>query len=164
LRRPDRFEKPLVQLITQIVAEPNPALSEVFVRGDRVTLAKRLWRGTADDGTEFGFELSAPLRPGEVVFQSGSKRYVIQQTSESVLEISLDIAPSAAAGIGWAIGNLHLELCAEPSRLLTADEPAVRQLLERLKVPFTPTTAVFRPGRFSRGHQLTHELGSSHKH
>jgi urease accessory protein len=48
--------------------------------------------------------------------------------------------------------------------LLAPDEPAVRQLLDRLQVPFKPTTAIFRPGRFARGVQSTHELGPSHKH
>jgi urease accessory protein len=57
-----------------------------------------------------------------------------------------------------------LELQAEPTRLLAPDEPAVRQLLERLKVPFKATTAIFRPGRFARGILSTHELGPSHKH
>ena len=127
-------------------------------------IAKRLWRGTAEDGTEFGFELNAPLKPGETFFQSATARYVVHQNAEPVVEISLDVAPSAAAGIGWAIGNLHLELSAEPARLLAPDEPAVRQLLSRLKVPFTPTTAIFRPGRFARGQQPSHELGPSHKH
>ena len=127
-------------------------------------IAKRLWRGTAEDGTEFGFELNAPLKPGETFFQSATARYVVHQNAEPVVEISLDVAPSAAAGIGWAIGNLHLELSAEPARLLAPDEPAVRQLLSRLKVPFMPTTAIFRPGRFARGQQPSHELGPSHKH
>jgi urease accessory protein len=109
--------------------------------------------------------LVSRLNEGDVVFQSPSARYVVRQIPEAVLELSLAIAPSAAAGIGWAIGNLHLELQAEPTRLLAADEPAVRQLLERLKVPFKPTIAVFRPGRFARGSQSTpDELGPSHRH
>jgi urease accessory protein len=66
--------------------------------------------------------------------------------------------------MGWAIGNLHLELSAEPDRLLAPDEPAVRHLLERLGVPYRQTTAIFRPGRFARGALSTHELGTSHKH
>ncbi len=90
---------------------------------------------------------------------------MVRQIPEPVVEISLEIAPSAAAGIAWAIGNLHLELQAEPARLLAPDEPAVRQLLERLKMPYTQTTAVFRPGRFARGNQnASHELGPSHRH
>lgn len=154
----------MLHIVRSIVAQPDSALPEIALRADRFTLAKRLWRGTAADGTEFGFELSAPPKHGDTVFQAAAARYVIEQLPEPVVEISLDVAPSAAAGIGWAIGNLHLELSAEPTRLLAPDEPAVRQLLERLKVPYRLTTAIFRPGRFARGAQTTHELGPSHKH
>ncbi len=136
----------------------------VNLRVERTTVVKRLWRGTAEDGTEFGFELSAPLKHGDTFWQSATARYVLQQQPEAVIEISLELAPSAAAGIGWAVGNLHLELSAEPTRLLAPDEPAVRQLLERLKVPYKPTTAIFRPGRFARGNLPIHELGPSHQH
>jgi urease accessory protein len=155
-----------MQLINAVVSSPNSRLPEVALRIERLMLAKRLWRGTAEDGVEFGFELATPLKHGDTFFETDAKRYVITQTPEPVLEVSLDVAPSAAAGIGWAIGNLHLELQAEPARLLAADEPAVRQLLERLKVPFTPTTAIFRPGRFARGdkRQSNDDLGPSHKH
>ncbi len=131
---------------------------------DRITVAKRLWRGTAEDGTELGFELAAPLQHGDTLHETERVRYVLEQAAEPVVEISLDLPPSAAAGIGWAIGNLHLELSAEPTRLLAADESAVRQLLERLKVPYRQTTAIFRPGRFSRGQLPNHELGPSHQH
>jgi urease accessory protein len=139
---------------------------EVPIRVDRLKLAKRLWRGAADDGTEFGFELSAPLKPGDTIWQTEAARYVICQEPEPVLEVSLDVAPSAAAGIGWAIGNLHIELSAEPHRLLTPDDPAVRQLLDRLKVPYQATTAVFRPGRFARNASgaANHDVGPSHRH
>ena len=154
----------MLHLINAPVTKPQTSLPEVTVRADRITLAKRLWRGSADDGAEFGFELTAPLRHGDTVFETTTTRYVVCQAEEPVVEISLDIAPSAAAGIGWAIGNLHLELASEPTRLIAADEPAVRQLLERLKVPYRQTTAIFRPGRFARGEQPTHELGASHKH
>jgi urease accessory protein len=152
-----------MQLINAPIASPTMSLPEVALSAERLTIAKRLWRGAAEDGTEFGFELERPLRNGETFWQTDTVRYVIAQQLENVLEIDLAIAPSAAAGIGWAVGNLHLELCAEPTRLLAADEPAVRQLLERLQVPFKATTAVFRPGRFARG-AATHELGPSHKH
>jgi hypothetical protein len=93
-------------------------------------------------------------------FDPALGRYEVARTQP----LSIDVAPSAAAGIGWAIGNLHLELQSEPTRLLAPDEPAVRQLLDRLKISFTPTTAIFRPGRFSRGQQPTHDLGTSHRH
>jgi urease accessory protein len=154
----------MLKLVAHEVSAPDPTLPEIALRADRFTLAKRLWRGTADDGTEFGFELAAPLKHGDTVFQTATARYVVRQAEEPVVEISLDVAPSAAAGIAWAIGNLHLELSAEPARLLAADEPAVRQLLDRLKVPYRQTTAIFRPGRFARGALPTHDLGPSHQH
>jgi urease accessory protein len=153
-----------MQLVSRPIRTPTTTLREVSLKVGRLTLAKRLWRGVADDGTEFGFELGKPLQPGDTFWQTAAVRYVIVQQPEPVVEISLAVAPSAAAGIGWAVGNLHLELQAEPARLLALDEPAVRQLLARLNVPFTPTTAVFRPGRFSRGNLPTHELGPSHQH
>lgn len=153
-----------MQLIHAALTSVDGTLPSIALRVDRITLAKRLWRGPAEDGTEFGFELERPLRHGDPVWQTAAARYVIHQYDEPVVEISLDLPPSAAAGIGWAIGNLHLELAAEPTRLLAPDEPAVRQLLERLKVPFRPTTAIFRPGHFARGAQLGHEIGPSHRH
>lgn len=153
-----------MQLVRAPILAANTGLPCVPLRVERTTIAKRLWRGTAADGTEFGFELEAPLKHNDAVHETASARYVIEQIPESLVEIALDVAPSAAAGIGWAIGNLHLELSADPTRLLAPDEPAVRQLLERLKVPYQLTTAVFRPGRFARGAQPTQELGPSHKH
>jgi len=153
-----------MQLVSGPLASADASLPGITLRVERLTLAKRLWRGTAEDGTDFGFELDAPIKHGDTFFQSPPTRYTVQQQAESVVEVSLDVAPSAAAGIGWAIGNLHLELQSEPTRLLAPDEPAVRQLLDRLKVPFKPTTAIFRPGRFARGQQPTHDLGHSHKH
>jgi urease accessory protein len=154
----------MLQLVHAPLPVSDDALPQIALRVDRITLAKRLWRGVAEDQAEFAFELNAPLMHGDVVFQTPTARYVVQQQPEPLVEISLDIAPSAAAGIGWAIGNLHLELTAEPTRLLAPDERAVRQLLDRLKVPYRATTAVFRPGRFARGNQSIHELGPSHRH
>jgi urease accessory protein len=155
-------------IVSAPLLTPDLSLPEVRIRGDRHKLAKRLWRGVAEDGTEFGFELASPVRDGDVVHQTLAARYVIKQEPEPVLEVSLSVAPSAAAGIGWAVGNLHLELMAETTRLLTPDDTAARQLLDRLKVPYVTTTAVFRPGRFVRGNGREQvppqELGRSHQH
>lgn len=153
-----------MHLVFRPLVSANTALPSVALRVERQTLAKRLWRGTAADGTDFGFELESPLKSGDTFFETVSARYVIEQIPEPVVEISLEMTPAAAAGIGWAVGNLHLELAAEPTRLLAPDEPAVRQLLERLKIPYRTTEAVFRPGRFARGNLPTHDLGPSHKH
>ncbi|ATC65139.1 urease accessory protein UreE [Nibricoccus aquaticus] len=170
----------MLQMISKPVSDVNLALPEVAVRVERLKLAKRLWRGAAEDGVEFGCELERPLKHGDVLWQSAEARYVIRQEEEAVLEISLQVAASAAAGIGWAVGNLHLELMSEAGRLLTPDDKAARQLLERIAVPFRETRAVFRPGRFARGEVVktteatvatpmisaagVDELGQSHKH
>ncbi len=153
-------------LITASVPQPDSALPEIGLRVERRTLAKRLWRGAAEDGAEFGFELETPLRHAAVFYQTAVARYVIFQEPEPVLEIALDLPSSAAAGIGWAVGNLHLEFSSEPTRLLTPDEPSARQLFERIQIAYRPATAVFRAGRFARGTPATlpHELGPSHKH
>ncbi len=155
-----------MNIVHDITAEPNVDLPEIQLVVDRLKLAKRLWRGVAEDGTEFGFELAYPLKPGVTFWQTESSRYLIEQESESVLAISLAVAPSAAAGIGWAVGNLHMELQSEADRLLAVDDPAVRQLLARIQVSFEPTITVFRPGRFVRGESKkpVHELGPSHQH
>jgi urease accessory protein len=157
-------------LIQQAIAQPDFALEQIAVRVDRQKLAKRLWRAVADDGVEIGCELERPLQPGDTLHQTADARYVILQEPESVLEISLNLPASAAAGIGWAIGNLHLELMSEPERLLALNENSVRRLLDRIGISYRETTAVFRPGRFSRGKDVvandapTHEFGPSHKH
>ena len=167
----------MLQMISEPMKDVNPALPEVVVRVERLKLAKRVWRGTAEDGVEFGCELEKPLKHGDVIWQNALARYVIRQEEEAVLEISLQMAASAAAGVGWAVGNLHLELMSEPTRLLTPDDKAARQLLERIQIPFRETRAVFRPGRFARGETMAAvtatakakgenavELGQSHRH
>jgi len=157
----------MLQLIQSAVSQPDPNLAVVELRVERRVLAKRLWRAVAADGVEFGFELSAPLKSGDPFFQTPTVRYVIAQEPEAVLEVPLDNLPSSAtAGIGWAVGNLHLEFSSEATRLLTPDEPAARQLFARIQVEYIPTTAVFRPGRFKRSltAPVIDELGPSHKH
>ena len=154
----------MLHLIHSPVAAPNPALPAVALRAERLQVAKRRWRGVAEDGTEFGFELEHPLRHGDTVFQNDTTRYVLEQLPEALLEVALDMPASAAAGLGWAMGNMHLELCSEPERLLALDEPAVRALFERLHVHAHPVTGVFRPGHFARGHHHVDELGHGHHH
>jgi urease accessory protein len=157
-----------MHVIQQPVIQPDMGLPVIIIRLDRRTLAKRLWRATASDGTEFGCELQRPLRPGATVMQSESSRYVVEQEPERVLEIGLDMPASAAAGLGWAIGNLHLDLMSEPHRLLTPDEKYIRQFLDRIGVPYRETVEVFRPGQFARtsasATSASLELGTSHTH
>jgi urease accessory protein len=126
----------------------RPVVAVLLSRRD---LATTTWQAIAADGRVFRCAAPNPLRAGDTIFETTAARYVLSQQEEPVVEIPLDLTPSASAGVGWAFGNEHLPLCAEPTRLLAPDEPAVRQLLERIRVPYRTGVAVLRPGRFSRG-------------
>ncbi len=139
-----------MHLVHSALAAPPP-LPEVRIPVDRQRLAKRLWRATAADGTEFGFELAGPLAHGDVVLVAAAVRYVIDQCAEPVLEIPLPTSPEAAAVTGWAVGNLHFPIEAQPGRLLAPDDTALRQSLERLGIAHRPIAEVFRPHRVAAG-------------
>ncbi len=128
------------------IIESSPT---VLIAAERRQLAKRLWRATAADGTEFGFELAAPLAHGDIVHATNFARYIIAQTPEPVLEIPLPQAADAAAVTGWAVGNLHFPIEAQPTRLLAPDDIALRQSLERLGIAYRAIDEVFRPHRLA---------------
>jgi urease accessory protein len=138
-----------MHLIRGPLAAIDPSLPEVAVRVDRQKLARRLWRGTAEDGTDFGFEVAVPLRHGEAVWSSETARYVIRQTAEPLLEISIDVAPEEAAVIGWAVGNMHFVIEAQEKRILAPDDSGLRQALDRIGVGYRVTSGVFQPHRFA---------------
>src|SRR5271155_1851356 len=73
---------------------------------DRATLAKRRWRGVAEDGKEFGFDLNEPINHGAHFFSLAETSYVIEQMPEEVLEIPVATLEQAAR-VAWSLGNLH---------------------------------------------------------
>ncbi|MCX7712860.1 MAG: hypothetical protein N2035_04250 [Chthoniobacterales bacterium] len=119
---------------------------EILIRVDRLTLGKCRWRATADDGTDFGFDLQKPLRNGDFVYEEGEKVYRLSLLPEEVLEVELPAHPADAALLGWKIGNLHfpIEIVGE-EKLRIVDDPAVRQLLEREARPYQVVRAIFQP-------------------
>jgi urease accessory protein len=140
-------------------------LPTVPIRVDRLKLAKRLWRGAADDGADFGFDCESPLKHGDVVWVTTTARYVIEQTPEPVLEVSLeDASPDAAAVLGWAVGNMHFVIEAQPGFVRAPDDPALRQSLARLAIPFRETSAVFQPHRFASIVAHSHAPAPAHEH
>jgi len=156
-----------MNLVRAAVAAADPQLPEVAIRLDRQKLAKRLWRAAADDGADFGYEGDAPLREGEVAAVVGRIRYVVRQRPEQVLEIPLDVAPDAAAVIGWAVGNLHFAIEAQASRLLAPDDSGLRQSLDRLGIHYHAAVEVFQPHRFAgslTGHGHGHGPDGAHGH
>ncbi|MGV3532370.1 MAG: urease accessory protein UreE [Chthoniobacteraceae bacterium] len=119
---------------------------------DRLTLAKRRWRGTAADGTEFGFDLTHPLANGDVFAQTETAVYRIAQQAEPVLEIPLESDPAAAARLGWTVGNLHFPIEVADGCIRMVDDPALRQLCEREHLHVHACERVFTP------------LGGGHSH
>ena len=79
------------------------------LRVERRVLAKRRWRGQADDGTDFGFDLEAPLRDGICFHAVEDKKYIINQKPEAVLRVQYE-SKKEAASLAWQIGNLHFPL------------------------------------------------------
>lgn len=140
-----------MEIIRAPLLEWNASLPIVRVSVERLTLAKRRWRGAAEDGSDFGFDLEAPVADGTCVFQSESARYVIAQNYEPVWEVVLGNDSPASARLGWMIGNLHFPLEVAGAIVRVANDPALRQLFERERIPFVACKRVFHP--LSGGHR-----------
>lgn len=141
-----------MEIIRGALPLPPAGRSKIQIPIDRYTLAKRRWRGVAEDGCEFGFDLDAPLADGAAVFQSEAAVYVIAQRYEPVLEIALGADSPTAARLGWMIGNLHFQIEVAGEIVRVVNDPAVRQLFEREHVAFTACKRIFHP------------LGGAHHH
>lgn len=140
-----------MDIVQRALADWTRTLPVQRIAVERLTLAKRRWRGVAEDGREFGFDLEAPLADGAAVFQSEGAVYVIAQKYEPVLEIALGGDSPVAARLGWMIGNLHFQIEIAGEAVRVTDDPAVRQLFEREGVGFTACRRVFHP--LSGGHR-----------
>jgi urease accessory protein len=140
-----------VDLVHHALADWSRSLPVQRLAVERLTLAKRRWRGVAEDGREFGFDLTAPLADGAAVFQSVADVYVIAQKYEPVLEVALGTDSPTAARLGWMIGNLHFQIEVAGEIVRVNDDPAVRQLFEREGIAFTACKRVFHP--LSGGHR-----------
>ncbi|MGB8168329.1 MAG: hypothetical protein WCF18_12600 [Chthoniobacteraceae bacterium] len=144
-----------MEIIHGPATDADVSAPRVRLAVDRLTLAKRRWRGVAEDGREFGFDLTTPLRDGDTFFTEAAASYVIAQKYEPVLEVSVTEAALAdgaqAARMGWLIGNLHFQIEVTEEVIRVVDDPAVRQMFEREGIAFTPCKRVFHP--LSGGHQ-----------
>jgi urease accessory protein len=140
-------------------------LTLVPLKAERLTLAKKRWRGYASDGQEFGFELSGPVEHGTPFHRLDQEIYVIEQKPETLLELPLPQDPMAAAELGWKLGNLHIPIQITATQALLADDPGMRQNLERQHLHFHVIEGIFRPLR-SGGHGHHHQDHSScgHEH
>ena len=57
----------------------------------------------------------------------------------------MDTHASSAARLGWTIGNLHFSLEVAGGIVRVADDPALRQLFDRERIPFIACKRVFHP-------------------
>lgn len=127
-------------------ASSRPDYAQVMLLAERRQFLKRRWRGVAQDGTEFGFDLESRLLDGCVFHQTPETDYVIRQEHEPVYVVRPRTADEAAL-LGWKIGNLHMPVEIAGGEIRAIHDPAVRQLLEREGWPFEERTLLFNPLR-----------------
>lgn len=145
-------------IITQALEDSPAQLNIIRLAVERLTLAKRRWRGVAEDGAEFGFDLERPIADGAAFHQTGTSLYVIAQKYEPVLELLVadcGLKTGAdAARVGWLIGNLHFQIEVLNDVIRVIDDSAVRQMFDREGLKFTACKRVFHPlgGGHSHGH------------
>jgi urease accessory protein len=133
--------------------DDRPAVRLAASRG---TLAKRRWRGVAEDGRQFGFDLEQALPHGACFFAESGKKYVLEQEPEEVLEIVLT-TPEQAASVAWNLGNLHFGVQILPHAVRVADDPAVQQFLHREGIGCRRVKCVFLPRSAGAHHHHHHE-------
>lgn len=127
----------------------------VVLTADRSTLHKRRWRGVAANGREFGFDLDRPLVHGDCFYADGETRYMIEQVSEAVLEMTI-MQPDIAARVAWTLGNLHLVVQVLPDAIRVADDPVARRALMDGHISFQPASRVFLPISSRAHHHHAH--------
>jgi urease accessory protein len=133
--------------------------SHIHLPASRATLAKRRWRGVAEDGREFGFDLDQPLAHGDHFFGESDKWYVVEQAPEEVLEIPVSTLEQAAR-VAWSLGNLHFGVQVLTDAVRVTEDPAVLQLLSREGIAHRRVTCVFVP--LSAGAHHHHDHGHHH--
>jgi len=140
-----------MEIIHAPLSQPGRAVLEVFLPVDRHTLAKRRWRGAAEDGREFGFDLAEPLHDAVPFFHTAGATYIIAQQPEPVIEIPLT-NPADSARLGWLIGNLHFSIEIGGDDVRVAGDSALRQMLTRERIPHSEVSRVFHPARHGHVH------------
>lgn len=149
-------------LITQVLKVENLEYEAIRVLLDRHTLSHRRWRTTAEDGLDLAADLTTPCANDDALWIEGNKVYRVSQAPEPVIEIALPNTLSAAAQLGWFLGNQHLpaEIGASWVRLEANDQLA--DLLGRRGIDFEWKQAVFSPPPHSFSH--VHGPHSHHGH
>ncbi len=122
-----------------------------------VTWEQRRWtrgRLTTAAGRELGIalETGAVLQPGSILCVEPDWYAVVEAAEEPTLAITPSNS-NEALRVAYEVGNRHFPLAIEGGDLLVPDHPAMRQLLERLGVPWERRNAVFAPIGIGQGHE-----------
>jgi urease accessory protein len=135
-----------MHLIQRMIAEKSllPPEAQIVLAAERRQFLKRRWRGVAEDGSEFGFDLETRLTDGGVIFQQAGNDYIVRQLPETVYEVPL-ASPSRAALVAWKVGNLHLPAQILDHSIRVLHDEAMTQLLEREGWDFTEPEVIFMP-------------------
>jgi urease accessory protein len=91
------------------------------------------------------------MQPGDVLYVASDWYVMIEAAPEPVLAVT-PRSHHEALRIAFEVGNRHFTLAVDGERLLVPDDPAMDQLLTRLRVGFERVVAVFIP------------LGAGHRH
>jgi urease accessory protein len=92
------------------------------------------------------------LHPGDVLHVDDQWYVVIEAAAEPVLEVR-PRDHAEALRIAFEVGNRHFSLALEGERLLVPDDPAMRQLLDRLAVPYELRMAAYTPVGTGHAHE-----------
>jgi urease accessory protein len=135
-----------MHLIQRMIAEKSllPPEAQIVLAAERRQFLKRRWRGVAEDGTEFGFDLETRLTDGGVIYQQAGKDYIVRQLPEMVYEVPLGSSAKAAL-VAWKVGNLHLPAQILDHSIRVLHDEAMTQLLDREGWDFTEPEVIFTP-------------------
>ncbi len=121
-----------------------PPERQIVLAAERRQLLKRRWRGIAEDGTEFGFDLETRLTHGGVIFQQDGNDYIVRQLPEMVYQIECP-TPAQAALVGWKAGNLHLPAQIVGNAVWVLHDESMAHLLEREGWDYSEPEVLFTP-------------------
>ena len=110
----------------------------------RLQLQKRIWRGVAEDGKVFGFDLEEPLGNDQAFYDCDGSLYIVKQEPEAVYAIDL-ITLKQAAETAWMIGNLHFSASFSEKSLIVPVDPALQNLFVEQSISYREETMVFQP-------------------
>ncbi|MEZ7956160.1 MAG: hypothetical protein QMC23_00775 [Rubritalea sp.] len=139
-------------ILIEQTAEANASIVPIMIKVDRHTLYKRRWRATAENGTQLAVNLDSPVPDGTILSSSNNEHFLIQQTKEDVLIISLPASTQLAAQVGWYLGNQHLPVEVREDAIILEKLDTLAASLDRIGIPYTFKHDVFRCKMHSHQH------------